>query len=80
MKAKNPNRNSGRETAATYEYYTGVDVSKGRPDVFIPDRDGEPVQDGKKQFRNDPAGIKKLIRHIPPGSLTVMESTGIYHV
>ena len=80
MKAKNPNKKNGRATAVSYEYFIGTDVSKDKLDVFIADSRGEPVPGADKQFRNNSDGIKKLLKLIPPGSLTVMESTGIYHV
>ena len=56
---------------STTEVYVGIDVSKGRLDVF----DGE-----ARQFSNDGTGIKKLVLRLKKRcpKLIVLESTGGY--
>lgn len=56
---------------STTDVYVGIDVSKGRLDVF----DGE-----ARQFSNDGSGIKKLILRLKKlcPKLIVLESTGGY--
>lgn len=50
----------------------GVDISKDVFDVY-----SEAHQ--HQQYENSPSGFKKLLRHLPPGALVVMEATGYYH-
>ncbi|WP_394751363.1 IS110 family transposase [Spongiimicrobium salis] len=55
-----------------YKETYGVDISKDVFDVHGSER-------GHFQFKNDELGFKRLLKHLPMGSLVVMEATGYYH-
>lgn len=61
----------GQEPTGTATAYIGVDVSKTRLDA---DLDGRPFA-----VANDPRGIARLIRRLPPGATLVVEATGRLH-
>ena len=80
MKAENQNRKTAALTAASFNSYIGVDVSKDTLDVCFTGPDGVALPGAEMRIRNDARGIRKLTGLIPAGSLTVMESTGTCHV
>lgn len=55
-----------------YKETYGVDISKDVFDVY-----GN--KSGHCQFKNDGAGFKALLKHLPLQCLVVMEATGYYH-
>ena len=55
-----------------YKETYGVDISKDVFDVYG-------SESGHCQFKNDEAGFKALLKHLPLQCLVVMEATGYYH-
>ena len=55
-----------------YKEIYGIDISKDGLDVYC-------SESGHNQFKNDESGFKSLLKHLPKGSLAVMEAIGYYH-